>query len=85
LTSQDAAGKLKPLEIELARLEDTVRELYMKSLISKFLVEDMRGTNESTNSRLLIFSNLTLFCLIGMALGQVIYLRRYFKSKKLVD
>ena len=64
--------------------------------------EEMRDTNESTNSRVLYFSIFSMCCLLGLATWQVelcwilyllysfsvlqvLYLRKYFKSKKLIE
>ena len=47
--------------------------------------EEMRDTNESTNSRVLYFSIFSMCCLIGLATWQVLYLRKFFKAKKLID
>lgn len=47
--------------------------------------EEMRDTNESTNSRVLYFSIFSMLCLLGLATWQVLYLRKYFKSKKLIE
>uniref|UniRef100_A0A182HUD2 GOLD domain-containing protein n=4 Tax=Cellia TaxID=44534 RepID=A0A182HUD2_ANOAR len=46
--------------------------------------EEMRDTNESTNSRVLFFSIFSMSCLLGLATWQVLYLRRYFIAKKLI-
>ena len=64
--------------------------------------EEMRDTNESTNSRVLYFSLFSMCCLLGLATWQVnyflvrsslkcafffqvLYLRKFFKSKKLIE
>ena len=47
--------------------------------------EEMRSTNESTNSKVLYFSVFSMGCLMSLAIWQVLYLRRYFKAKKLID
>ena len=47
--------------------------------------EEMRDTNESTNSRVLYFSIFSMCCLLALATWQVLYLRKYFKSKKLIE
>ena len=116
------AAKLKPLEVELKRLEDMsesivqdfafmrkrevkVRTQEFRILYSPFQ-EEMRDTNESTNSRVLYFSIFSMCCLLGLATwqvrkhiiyleeifttdppfpSQVLYLRKYFKSKKLIE
>jgi len=41
--------------------------------------------SESTNSRVLYFSVFSMLCLIGLATWQVLYLRKFFKSKKLIE
>merc|ERR1712110_1103269 len=48
-------------------------------------LEDIRDTNESTNSRVLYFSVFSMLCLLGLATWQVLYLRKFFKSKKLIE
>jgi len=75
---------LKPVEIELSRLESLSEELvdemeYMISRLSK-----MRNTNESTNDRVKWFSSLTIFLTIGVGIWQIFYLKQFFKSKKLI-
>lgn len=40
---------------------------------------------ESTNSRVLYFSIFSMCCLLGLATWQVLYLRRFFKAKKLIE
>ena len=42
--------------------------------------EEMRDTNESTNSRVLYFSIFSMCCLLGLATWQV---RKYFRRKYL--
>jgi len=40
---------------------------------------------ESTNNRVLFFSIFGMCCLLGLATWQVLYLRRFFKAKKLIE
>ena len=40
---------------------------------------------ESTHSRVMYFSIFSMACLLGLATWQVLYLRRYFKAKKLIE
>ena len=44
------------------------------------LQEEMRDTNESTNSRVLYFSIFSMCCLLGLATWQVSYYCHYFIS-----
>ena len=79
------ADQLKPLEVELRRLEELSLSIANAFFYMKKREEEMRDTNESTNSRVLYFSGFSMMCLIGLATWQVIYLRRFFKSKKLIE
>nr|ACO08619.1 Transmembrane emp24 domain-containing protein 10 precursor [Oncorhynchus mykiss] len=77
--------KLKPLEVELRRLEDLSESIVNDFAYMKKREEEMRDTNESTNIRVLYFSIFSMCCLIGLATWQVFYLRRFLKAKKLIE
>lgn len=79
------AAKLKPLEVDLKRLEDLTDSIVRDFALMRKREEEMRDTNESTNSRVLFFSIFSMCCLLGFASWQVLYLRRYFKAKKLIE
>ncbi|CAL2044888.1 unnamed protein product [Caenorhabditis brenneri] len=79
------AEKLKPLEVELRRLEDLADSITKDFAFMRQREEEMRNTNESTNSRVLYLSIFSMLCLLGLAIWQVLFLRNYFKSKKLID
>uniref|UniRef100_A0A8C5MIQ1 GOLD domain-containing protein n=1 Tax=Leptobrachium leishanense TaxID=445787 RepID=A0A8C5MIQ1_9ANUR len=79
------AEKLKPLEVELRRLEDLSDSIVKDFTYMKKREEEMRDTNESTSLRVLYFSVFSMFCLVALATWQVFYLRRFFKSKKLIE
>ncbi|TPX41810.1 hypothetical protein SeMB42_g05273 [Synchytrium endobioticum] len=76
--------KLRPIEIELRRLEvdmdDIVKEMeYLKDREAK-----MRDTNESTNERVKYFSLLSIGTLISVGVWQIWHLRKFFSAKKLI-
>ena len=79
------AAKLKPMEMELKRLEDLSEAIVQDFTLMRKREEEMRDTNESTNNRVLFFSIFSMFCLLSLATWQVLYLRRYFKAKKLIE
>jgi len=86
--SYEAIGevaKLKPMELELRRLEDLSEAIVKNFAFMQEREEKMRDTNESTNSRVLYFSVFSLCCLIALATWQVLYLRKFFKAKKLIE
>ncbi|CAD5225211.1 unnamed protein product [Bursaphelenchus okinawaensis] len=79
------AEKLKPLEVELRRLEDLSDSIVQDFMYMRQREEEMRSTNESTNTRVLYLSVFSMLCLLTLATWQIMYLRRYFKAKKLID
>lgn len=79
------ATKLKPMEIELKRLEELSDAIVQDFVYMKEREEEMRNTNESTNNRVFYLSIFSIIVLIGLAAWQILYLRQYFKSKKLIE
>ncbi|CAI9591712.1 unnamed protein product [Staurois parvus] len=79
------AEKLKPLEVSLRRLEDLSQSIIKDFSYMKKREEEMSDTNESTSQRVLYFSTFSMFCLVALATWQVFYLRKFFKSKKLIE
>uniref|UniRef100_J3S8M0 Transmembrane emp24 domain-containing protein 10 n=1 Tax=Crotalus adamanteus TaxID=8729 RepID=J3S8M0_CROAD len=79
------AEKLKPLEIDLRRLEDLSESIVKDFAFMKKREEEMRDTNESTSIRVFYFSIFSMLCLVSLAAWQVFYLRRFFKAKKLIE
>lgn len=79
------AAKLKPMEVELKRLEDLSTAIVQDFVMMRKREVEMRDTNESTNNRVLYFSIFSMCCLLGLATWQVLYLRRFFKAKKLIE
>ena len=43
------------------------------------------SNTESTNTRVFYLGIFSIGCLLGLATWQVLYLRRFFKTKKLID
>ncbi|KAK9239493.1 emp24/gp25L/p24 family/GOLD-domain-containing protein [Lipomyces kononenkoae] len=76
--------KLKPMELQLRRIEESVDEIVAQMDYLRQREQKMRDTNESTNDRVKYFALGTLFSLMGLGLWQVAYLRQYFKSKHLI-
>lgn len=78
-------AKLKPLELDLKMLEDLSSSIVQDFSDMKHRAEEMRNTNESTSKRVHWFSMFSIFCLFGLSVWQILYLRRYFKAKKLIE
>lgn len=78
-------AKLKPLELNLKMLEDLSSSIVQDFSDMKHRAEEMRNTNESTSRRVHWFSMFSICCLFGLSVWQILYLRRYFKAKKLIE
>ncbi|KAJ2027989.1 vesicle coat component [Coemansia sp. S610] len=76
--------KLKPMEMELRRLAMTLDDVQDELQYLKQRESTLRDANERMNSRVKTFSLLAIGVLIGVAIYQVLYLRRFFQQKKLI-
>jgi len=79
-----ASEKLKPVEMELRRIEETVAEIVTEMDYLRTREQKLRDTNESTNERVKWFALGTMGLLVGLGAWQVVYLRAYFRSKHLI-
>jgi len=75
---------LKPLEIELMKLEDVVMQVEHEFRYMKEREARHRNTNESTNARVAYMSFASLIILVMLGLWQIFYLKRYFQKKKII-
>ena len=76
----EAGEKLKPVETELRRIEETIQEVVSEMEYLRSREQKLRDTNESTNERVKWFALGTIGMLIGLGAWQVVYLRAYFRS-----
>jgi cupin superfamily acireductone dioxygenase involved in methionine salvage len=74
-----AKEKLKPVETELRRIEETVNEIVQEMEYLRVREQKLRDTNESTNERVKWFAFGTMGMLVGLGAWQVVYLRAYFR------
>ncbi|XXH03777.1 Succinate dehydrogenase assembly factor 2 mitochondrial [Hypoxylon texense] len=79
-----ATEKLKPVETELRRIEESIAEIVREMDYLRGREQKLRDTNESTNTRVKWFGIGTTFLLIGLWGWQIMYLRAYFRSKHLI-
>ncbi|SCU91936.1 LAFA_0F06810g1_1 [Lachancea sp. 'fantastica'] len=76
--------KLKPVEVELRRIEELTDEIVDELAYLKAREERLRDTNESTNRRVRNFSVLMICVLLGLGAWQINYLHNYFKAKHII-
>lgn len=79
-----ANEKLKPIEVELRKIEELTDEIVDELAYLKNREERLRDTNESTNSRVRNFSLLIIVILACLGAWQVNYLRNFFKAKHII-
>ncbi|KAI0134167.1 emp24/gp25L/p24 family/GOLD-domain-containing protein [Xylariales sp. AK1849] len=79
-----ATEKLKPIEADLRRIEETIAEIVTEMDYLRTREQKLRDTNESTNTRVKWFGIGTTMLLIGLWGWQIMYLRAYFRSKHLI-
>ncbi|KAF3005543.1 hypothetical protein G7054_g5 [Neopestalotiopsis clavispora] len=79
-----ATEKLKPIEAELRRIEETISEIVTEMDYLRSREQKLRDTNESTNTRVKWFGIGTTLLLIALWGWQIMYLRAYFRSKHLI-
>lgn len=85
------SGAANQEEANHTRLEDMIRELAgtlsaVKHEQDYMSVRDKmhRAINESTNSRVMLWSVFEAFILVTMSVGQVYYLKRFFEVRRVV-
>lgn len=76
---------LKPLEIELKRLEDAVAQIHQEMKFLQTREQQMRATNDSTASRVWWWAFISIVVLLIVNGGQIFYLKNFFKAKKLIQ
>lgn len=77
--------KMTQLEHDLTKLEDLTDSIINDFAYMKKREAEMRDTNESTSKRVFYQSITSVIILIVLATWQILYLRRFFKSRKLID
>jgi len=75
-------NNLEPLERELQRLLDTVKDTMHNLELSREIQTNIHQTNSSTHRRTLWFGLLTIGVLIGLNFWQTFYLKSFFKKMK---
>lgn len=77
--------KLNNIETKLDKIEDVTQAIIIDFAHLKKRNQETLDTNALTNSRLYYQSIVTMVMLIALACWQVVYLRAYFRTRKLID
>ncbi|KAL2904604.1 Transmembrane emp24 domain-containing protein p24delta3, partial [Bienertia sinuspersici] len=76
--------KIEGVELELRKLEGAVEAIHENLLYLKNREAEMRTVSETTNTRVAMFSIMSLAVCITASSMQLLYLKRYFQKKKLI-
>lgn len=83
----DAAStdKLQKLEADLTKLEDLTNSVIEDFAHLKRRESEMQDTNASTSNKIFWQTIISVLVVVGLAGWQVLYLRQFFRSRKLID
>ena len=79
-----AADELPQLEVQLKLAEDALNEISNEIDFARRQESLLREAGERTSTRIQWFSILSIAVLLVTSIWQIIYLRRFFTSKKLL-
>jgi|LauGreDrversion4_2_1035121.scaffolds.fasta_scaffold205839_2 hypothetical protein len=77
-------SNLKPIELNLKKLEDMLS--YLIHDISTILVheEHTLALNDSLSNKIILFSMITLISMISIGLIETFYIRKYLQNRKII-
>ncbi|KAJ7946637.1 Transmembrane emp24 domain-containing protein [Quillaja saponaria] len=76
--------RIEGVELELRKLEGAVEAIHENLLYLKSREADMRMVSEKTNTRVAMFSIMSLAVCITVSALQLLYLKQFFRKKKLI-
>lgn len=80
-----STDKLQKLEADLTKLEDLTNSIIDDFAHLKRRESEMQDTNASTSNRVFWQTVISIIVVLGLAGWQVMYLRQFFRSRKLID
>ena len=75
---------LKEIEIKMRRLEDQTKDIHKKIQFLREREEQLRNTNRTIHDRVITYSICTIIILLCLALIQILYLKNFFRAKKMI-
>lgn len=82
---EPSSDKMKLLEAELAKLQDLTNSIIEDFANLKKRESEMQDTNASTSNRIFWQTLLSMLIVLGLALWQILYLRKFFKLRRIID
>jgi len=78
-------SNLKPLEVELKRLEDLIGSIQIELQYLEGREKQQRSVNDATGSRVIWFTCISLLILCILSVVQITHLKGFFRRKHLID
>ena len=79
------AEHMKPMEVNLRIMEDTIRTIHTEYQYYKEREREMRDTNEHVNARVFWATLIVMILITLFAVWQVRHLKGYFRRKRVID
>eukprot|EP01091_Cochliopodium_minus_P016550 TRINITY_DN6245_c0_g1_i1.p1 TRINITY_DN6245_c0_g1~~TRINITY_DN6245_c0_g1_i1.p1 ORF type:complete len:208 (+),score=54.94 TRINITY_DN6245_c0_g1_i1:31-654(+) len=76
---------LKPIEVEMKKAEDMIKEILNSLTEWQVREEAHRDTSETANETIVNWSIFTLILIVGLGLYQTWSLKRFLKTKRVID
>ncbi|KAK2994844.1 hypothetical protein RJ640_026041 [Escallonia rubra] len=76
--------KIEGIELELRKLEGIVEAIGENLIYLKSREAEMREVSETTNTRVAMFSIMSLAVCFAVSVLQLVYLKTFFRKKKLI-
>lgn len=76
--------EMKELDYRIKMYEDLIKQIHGRMQVLREREEQMRNTNLTIHSRVVSYSICTIFLLVALAVVQILYLKKFFRAKKMI-
>ncbi|XP_068668318.1 transmembrane emp24 domain-containing protein p24delta9-like [Aristolochia californica] len=77
-------GQVDVMELELRKLEDTIKSIHEEMFYLREREEEMQDLNRTTNTRMAVLTGLSFFICLSVAGLQLWHLKTFFERKKIL-
>ena len=83
-SSTPSIKEMKEIDYRIKMFEDLIKQIHSRMQGLREREEQMRHTNLTIHSRVISYSICTVVLLLALAVIQIVYLKRFFKAKKMI-
>lgn len=76
--------EMKELDYRVKMYQDLIKQIHSRMQTLREREEQMRTTNLTIHSRVISYSVCTIVLLFALAIVQILYLKRFFRAKKMI-